>query len=122
MYSNVDSHVLPQTEFNVEKLWAEGEVIKNHPRVRSARIGEQLVTVHRFSGTIPSGIKILIEHPDLAAVAGLKLANENFYVMDFVEGELLDSFPPRDAVGSAAYPTDVATVAVRAGKPSRSPA
>jgi len=94
LYSNVDSHVLPQTEFNVEKLWAEGEVIKNHPRVRSARIGEQLVTVHRFSGTIPSGIKILIEHPDLAAVAGLKLANENFYVMDFVEGELLDSFPP----------------------------
>ncbi len=94
MFWNANFHTTSQDELSAEKLWHSGDTIKNHPRVRLAQLGEQLATVHRLNDAIPSGIRTLIEYPELAAAAGFRFNDENFYVMDFVEGEMLDTFPP----------------------------
>lgn len=93
----------PDEEVNYEKLWAEGEVIPNHPRVRMAFLRMQRITIHRHSGQIPSGIRALFSDSELARLAGFLGAAENCYGMEFFKGDLFDSVEPRsDLVGPIA--------------------
>lgn len=108
MSSIVESQAKELADFDPEALWGDGEVFVNHPRVRLARLGDRRLTVHRHGDDAPSGLGVLMADPGLAAVAGLRFAGRGIHVMDFVEGDPLDSVVPDAAIAELMAQTMVA--------------
>lgn len=126
MPSIADAPISPPV--SVEGLWTEGDVFAQHPRVRSAWVGDTRVTVHHCPDGLPVGIRTLQADSRLADRAGLVRAEAPYYVMRYwpgrtVDGMRLDELSPAailDAIDPLWQDTFHAA-ACRAERPVRGP-